>query len=54
MLLLEGESLMKKRFTSYMILFFFIILFSIGICAGDLDIVLDRAISICLECIGVG
>ncbi|MGX9367036.1 CD1871A family CXXC motif-containing protein [Desulfoplanes sp. PS50] len=47
---------MPKRFAviSYLILFFFLILFVLGINLGDVDGVFEKGVTLCLSCIGIG
>lgn len=45
----------KSGYTrSYVLLILFLILMVIGINAGEVEAVLEKAISICLSCIGIG
>lgn len=47
---------MQKRgyVKSYVLLVLFLLLLVLGINAGEVEAVLEKAISICLSCIGIG
>lgn len=45
---------MRDKKTSYIILALLLALFIIGISTGSIQTVLDKAVNICLECIGIG
>ena len=45
---------MNKSFVKYILLFLSIILIIIGVLNGEVKSVLLKAVSICLECIGIG
>ncbi len=39
--------------TPYLLLIFFLIVLVVGINIGEVEVVLEKAISICLSCIGI-
>ncbi len=47
---------MSKRFAviSYLIVFFFLVLFVLGINLGDVNGVFEKGVTLCLSCIGIG
>ncbi len=45
---------MKEILSPYLLLLFFVALFIIGVNSGEFVAVLEKAIRICLSCIGVG
>jgi len=45
---------MKKKIVSYTFLALALLLIIAGIAQGDYQDILQRAINICLECIGIG
>jgi len=49
----KKETMMKNKLP-YVIFCIFLIIFTIGITYGNLDSILDKAIYVCLECIGIG
>ncbi|OGQ94974.1 MAG: hypothetical protein A2521_06375 [Deltaproteobacteria bacterium RIFOXYD12_FULL_57_12] len=42
------------RKAPFLVLLFFVILFALGVAAGEPRRVLEQAVSICLSCIGIG
>jgi len=44
----------KLRMSPFILLFFFIALWMIGLALGEPSRVLEQAKSICLDCIGIG
>jgi hypothetical protein len=44
----------KLHRTPFLLLFFFTLLWIIGIAQGEPTRVFEQAVSICLECIGIG
>lgn len=44
----------EKRISPFLLIIFFTLLFVIGINAGEVPAVLEKAVTICLSCIGIG
>ena len=44
----------KSRKTPFLLLFFFLFLFLVGINMGEVSAVWEKAVRVCLSCIGIG
>ncbi|GAU09163.1 CD1871A family CXXC motif-containing protein [Desulfoplanes formicivorans] len=44
----------RSTLISYLVLFFFLVLFILGINLGEVDSVFEKGVAICLSCIGIG
>lgn len=44
----------KKTIIAFTILIFAVVSFAYGVYSGEMEVVVDKAVRICLECCGIG